>query len=350
MTANDIQQIIHDRTFPFPIGTIKLVETHISWVILTDEYVYKLKKPVDLGYLDYSTLDLRNKYCYEELRLNRRLARDIYIDVIPVKKCDDKIVIGGCEGKIIDYALLMRRMDESRQMDLLLQQNKVSENDIIVLAEILADFHTNAVVIPEGEDWKTLYREFENIRYVLPYLTSTFGQGAAEMITDSMSLANNTLYELRSRIHQRNTAGWVIDGHGDLHARNIILAEKPIVFDCIDFNEDFRKLDVLSEIAFLCMDLERFGAHDLSEVLTHHYFSLVPTLETTEDQQLFLYYKMYRANVLLKVHCTRAMAFTSGSKDWEISIENARSYLNMYRKYYGEMIGEVMNFYKMKAK
>lgn len=338
MIARDIQQFIDARALPYYPGKIRIVETHISWVILTDDYVYKIKKPVKFEYLDYSTPERRGFYCHEELRLNRRMVQDIYLDVLPVRKEGDKVTIKVGNGKIIDYALLMRRMNESRQMDLLLKQRQVTDAHILSLAKVIADFHRHTKVILEGENWKTLYQEFQNIHSVLGFISDVFGAKECQWISHSIQLAHTILHRLQQRIEERNRSGFVIDGHGDLHCRNIILEEKPVVFDCIDFNEDFRKLDILSEVAFLCMDLERYGAEDLSRLFVQKYFSLVDVLKTEEDQQLFLYYKMYRANVLLKVHATRALAASTDPKTLSAAIAEARSYFKMYQKYYLDLL------------
>jgi aminoglycoside phosphotransferase family enzyme len=338
MIARDIHQLIDERALPYAAGKIQIVETHISWVILTENYVYKIKKPVKYAYLDYSTKELRGFYCHEELRLNQRMVKDIYLDVLPVRKEGDKVTIKVGKGKIIDYALLMRRMNESRQMNLLLKQHRVTEAHILSLAKVIADFHRHARVIPEGENWTTLYQEFQNIHSVIDFISDIFGTEGCQWISHSIQLAHTILLRLQQRIEARNRSGYVIDGHGDLHCRNIILEEQPIVFDCIDFSEDFRKLDILSEVAFLCMDMERYGAENLSRLFVKEYFSLVDVLETEEDQQLFLYYKMYRANVLLKVHSSRALAASEDPENLSAAIAEARSYFKMYQKYYLDLL------------
>lgn len=341
MIASEINNIIENKALPFPAKKIDLVETHISWVIMTEEYVYKIKKPVTFDFLDYSTLDLRLFYCNEELRLNRRLVKNIYLDVLPVISENESVAIGNGKGEIIDYAVFMKRMDDSLQMDYLLKKQEVKPHNIIALADVLADFHLNAVTIPEGEDWLILFEEFKNIETVIDFVNEEFGSKSGNVLLEAIDMADNVLCHLQKRIALRNSLGFVIDGHGDLHCRNIIMDDPPIVFDCIDFNDDFRKLDILSEIAFLCMDIERFGADFLSHIFTEHYFSKVDCLQNEEDNLLFLYYKMYRANVLLKVHCLRAMDYSKKSKSIKNEIREAGSYYKMFRKYFEELKNKV---------
>ncbi len=163
MTRDQVNYIIDNKTFPYPTDGIKLIETHISWVILTDQYVYKIKKPIEFSFLNFSTLEKRKEYCEKEVKLNKRLVPEMYLEVLPIKKSNGKYHILDNQGTIIDYAVLMRRMDETKQLDLLLDHGTVKVASIIKLADVLVSFHQEAVIVPEGEDWRELYKEFEDI-------------------------------------------------------------------------------------------------------------------------------------------------------------------------------------------
>ncbi|MBT8184077.1 MAG: hypothetical protein KJN76_04495, partial [Eudoraea sp.] len=152
MTQDQVKYIIDNKAIPYPTEGIKLIETHISWVILTDQYVYKIKKPIKFSFLDFSTLVKRKEYCEKEVQLNKRLAPAMYLKVVPIKESKGKYGIHAKQGKIIDYAVLMQRMDETKQMDVLLSQGAVKRAAIIRLAEVLAGFHRAATIVPEGED------------------------------------------------------------------------------------------------------------------------------------------------------------------------------------------------------
>lgn len=254
----------------------ELVETHISWVLISDSIVYKIKKPVTFSFLDFSTIEKRKQYCEAEVRLNKRLTEDIYIDVHPIEQ----------SGSILDYAVRMHKVDRHLQMDVLLAENRISEDDIRRLAEKMVAFHQNTDIIYD-KDPLDIPKKFTDLR-----------DEAHHKIIDRAMACNDEFTRhhtdlLKSRVQD----GYIRDCHGDLHTRNIFLLKTPQPFDCIDFNDDIRQIDVLNEIAFLCMDLDAAGRQDLSTHFVTYYNELFPVMNTT----LFNYYKAYRANVRAKV-------------------------------------------------
>ena len=333
MKKSQIDQIIENGYLPFPSDRISLIETHISWLIIGEKYVYKIKKPVKLSFLDFSTLELRKFFCERELVLNRRFSPEMYLDVLPVQEIDNKIFIGKVGGIVKDYAVRMKKMDRTRQLDVLLKNGKVKLEDINKLAEVIAAFHHQAEVIPEGEDWKKLYHEFADLKSVSTILVQNYGKDVGDLITELCDQCYAFLYNMRGRIDERNKMGLVIDGHGDLHTRNIFLLDKPVLFDCIEFNDDFRKLDVLSEIAFLSIDLERFGRRDLSEILLRSYCNQYPAIENHPDEQLFHFYKIYRVNVMIKVHAIRLKEILSNGMDENYEKKLVRKYIDLMQDY-----------------
>ncbi len=339
MTQDQVNYIIDNKAIPYPTDEIKLIQTHISWVILTDQYVYKIKKPIEFSFLNFSTLEKRKEYCEKEVKLNKRLAPAMYLEVLPIKKSNGKYRILGNQGTIIDYAVLMRRMDETKQLDLLLDHGTVKAASIIKLADMLVSFHQGAAIVPEGEDWRELYKEFEDVVSVQNFLVKNFGKETGQLLEELNRWAYQFLNSIKERIDGRNRKGFVIDGHGDLHTRNIFLLDDPVIFDCIEFNDDFRKLDLLNEIAFLCMDLERFGRFDLSKIFSERYFSKIRCIENKTDEQIFCFYKLYRANVRLKVHAINAQAddITEDKRQREMALIS--QYLELYKRYYIDLKG-----------
>jgi hypothetical protein len=231
----------------------------------------------------------------------------------------------------------MKRMDESRQLDVLLEKREVEEAGIIRLAKVLTDFHRAAPRVAEVEDWQELYREFADILSVKHILQARFGKETGELLEAAVKWSSEFLYGLRSRIEERNREGFVIEGHGDLHCRNIFLLETPVIFDCIEFNEDFRKLDMLNEVAFLCMDLERFGRPDLANLFCEHYFSMIPCMTGKQDEQLFHFYKMHRANVRIKVHAISISGTGLPEADIQVELKQLQSYLRLFRQYFARL-------------
>ncbi len=330
MTARDISSLIAAGRFPSVPGEVLLRETHISWVLLTTEFAYKIKKPVRYSFLDFSTLEKRGYYCRRELELNRRLAPQMYLDVLPVRHDDSGWSIGVDKGEIADYALRMRRMDDSRQLDILLEKGKVGASEIEALADVLADFHLGAERVEQAEDWQELYTEFADVEQVAETLEAHVGIEAPARLRRINHHVHVFLRGNRSRIEARKAAGFVIDGHGDLHCRNIFMEHPPVVFDCIEFNDEFRILDLLSEVGFLCMDLERFGRADLAEVFCARYLSRVPCIENDTDRQLFQFYKLYRANVRLKVE---ALSLSGGDDTHTGGLARMEQYYQLFLAY-----------------
>ncbi len=307
MTSEQIQSIVSAGRFPGPKAPAKLVETHISWVILTPAFAFKIKKPVRFPFLDFSTLEKRAFYCREELRLNRRLAPDMYLDVLPISLAKNglpEICRADGGGTALDFAVSMKRMDDNRQMDKRLRQNAVTANEMEKLAEMLVRFHRSVVIKgSEVADNRGDNRaDFDDLFRLEKVAQQVFGKEAAQQFEQWRGQVGQFLDKHEKRLHQRAASGFWVEGHGDLHARNIfLLPEGPLVFDCIEFSPHFRRLDVLNELAFLCMDLDAGEHHELADVFIDAYCREWPCIESPEDEKLFLYFKAYRANVRLKV-------------------------------------------------
>lgn len=289
MTVEQIQQIISERRFPGRKQPAALRETHISWLIMTPEFVFKIKKPVKYSFLDFSTLERRAFYCREELHLNRRLAPDMYLDVLPVSLANDgKPEIGG-ENTPIDMALRMKRMDDSRQMDRLLEVNEVSASDMESLAKILAQFHRKVIIPGEEAPYEAgdNRSDFDDLFQLEQECIQLFGAGASESLADWRKSVDAFLARHEARLHARARSGFWVEGHGDLHSRNIfLLPEAPVVFDCIEFNPHFRKVDVLNDLAFLCMDLDAQGHPELAETFMEKYQAYWSCMPEPEDRAL----------------------------------------------------------------
>ena len=303
MTTEQLQSVLNAAAFPGATHPAELVETHISWVILTPDFAFKIKKPVAFGFLDFSTLEKRYHFCREEMRLNRRLAPDMYLDVLPVALVKGQATIGAAGPEVLDYALQMRRMDNNRQMDLLLAKHLVSAPQLHQLAAVLAAFHrqvrlTGPVVYHPGEHWA----DFAEIYRFGPDIERWLGPPARTRLQEWRDKLPAFLEQHSARLIERVRRGYWVDGHGDLHTRNIFLPESgPVVFDCIEFNPHFRQNDILNELAFLCMDLDVRQQPESGETFLQAYDKYWPLFPLPEDRLLFLFFKAYRASVRLKV-------------------------------------------------
>lgn len=331
MTTEQIKRLLSEGVFPEKTSQQKLIETHISWVILCDEFVYKIKKPVQYSFLDFSTPELRRFYCEREIKLNKRLSDHVYLEVSTIREYQHKIIIGGNEGTIIDYAVKMNKLDREKQMDQLLLRHLVTKDDIKKLAEKIASFHKNTNIIYQ-KDLQDIREKFNDLKAEKKYLAETLGTSYGRMIDDAIEFSDQFLNKNKKLIAERLSNGLYRDCHGDLHSRNIFLLPEPVPFDCIEFNDDFRQVDVLNEVAFLCMDLDAFDRRDLSELFLTYYNQFFPAMKTAEERNLFIYYKSYRANIRAKVNSLRA---GSAKTDHEKSkaLAAAEKYLSLMNRY-----------------
>jgi len=281
--------------FDHPVHSIQLIETHISWVLLTGEYVYKIKKPVDMGFLDFSTLEKRRFFCDEELRLNRRLAPQLYLEVITITGSPEHPKLKD-KGRPIEYAVKMKQFRDEALLARLVEQDRLTPKQIDRLAETIASFHSR-IDAAMADDNHGLPDEIQatvenNFRKILNLIQ---GMPPSKHIEEISDWCRDKFDRCRKTMQQRKADGFIRECHGDLHLENIVLLDgRPTPFDCIEFNEAFRWIDVISEIAFVVMDLEAKRHRSLAWRLLNRY------LEITGDYaglRLLRYYLVYRAMV-----------------------------------------------------
>lgn len=309
----NIEALLASENYDHPVPRPELLETHISWVILTGPYAYKIKKPINLGFLDFSTLAKRRHFCEEELRLNRRLAPDIYLEVIPIYGTPEAPRLHG-EGEVIDYAVKMRQFPQSAQLDRLLHTGLLKSEYLDAIAEQVAHFHLHiekAVAdTPYGEPeqvWQPVAENFTQIRE-----RETRAAPLAQL-TSLQKWSERSFAQFTPIFKQRKRDGFVRECHGDLHLRNIAWFDgKPIIFDCIEFNPALRWIDVMSDMAFLFMDLIDRGQSSLAYRVLDRY--LTHTGDYTGLSVLPFYF-VYRALVRAKVDRIRlSQSDISGSE------------------------------------
>lgn len=290
--------------YPHACDVIELIETHISWVLLTGEFVYKIKKPVDFGFLDFSTLARRRHCCEEELRLNRRFAPSLYVDVVTVTRTGSTIRIDA-RGDVIDYAVRMHQFPSAMQLDRRLADGALAPEAMADFAEALAHVHT---ALPRCDS----VREFGTAVAVWAPVAENFAQIAASVLRNELADAVGEVVQWSERQHaaltglmqRRRDEGFVRECHGDLHLANLVdLVDGVHAFDCIEFSEALRWIDVLSDVAFLVMDCLVRARTDLAYSFLNRY------LEVTGDYAgcaLLGYYQVYRSMVRAKVAALQA--------------------------------------------
>lgn len=334
MKREEIDRLIENWEFDGESASLELVETHISWVILSDNFAFKIKRPVKYSFVDFSTLRKRRHYCCEEIKLNSRLAPEMYISVLPVT---EKMLEGGAmddDDRIIDYMVKMERMDSEREMDRLLATKEVRKHEIEKLAEKIAGFHKRVRIIKNAFDTIDFQETFNDISGIKEYVKKELGLDYESIIKRSTGLSDSYLNSRRSYFNDRIIRNFRRNCHGDLNASNIFLYNDPVIFDCIDFNKKLRFIDVLNEIAFLCVDLDFYGFDELSEHFYNTYIEAYGAGESELSRQLFMYYKAYRANVRAKVTAISDMDDDGGEANKREAVKKYLDLLDRYQDTY----------------
>jgi len=310
-----VEKITHMLSQLHGVGVpqITLIETHISWVFLTGQLVYKIKKPVNLGFVDFSTLDRRHQFCREELRLNKRLAPDLYRDVVAITDDQGKLYING-NGAIIDYAVRLQQFDPGMQFDQLLENNQLTPEHIEAVATILANFHHKIATAsstaaplqhetpdPHGNPDTLHHATEDNYQHCRALLTDPVD---IENINRLSHWSNAEFRRIQAFLSTRQKTGFIRECHGDVHLGNIALYQHNVtVFDCIEFNADFRWIDVINEVSFLVMDLLSRKRQDYATLVLNTYLEITGDYEGLTSLR---YYLVYRAMVRAKVEIIRA--------------------------------------------
>ena len=302
-----IQTLLAPQAYPGDVSRVELVETHISWVLLAGEFAYKIKKPVKLPFLDFSTLALRHQSCLDELRLNRRLAPDIYLDVVSLNNSHQGPQWGGT-GDVLDYAVRMRRFDEAGRLDHVCERGELLPAHLSDLAGSLVAFHEAAAIAAPGtrfgEPTQVMAPMLDNFTDLFTMLKPPLDTDALARLTRLQTWTQAQFKQLAPLMQARKLGGRVRECHGDLHLANLVLINGSVrLFDCLEFNEDLRWIDVASDIAFPYIDLLEHGQPGLANWLLNE------VLSHSGDYQgapLLRFYAVYRCLVRAKVAAIRA--------------------------------------------
>lgn len=332
MSSLLISALQNAEIYPHPTHDIELIETHISWIILTGMYAYKIKKPVDFGFLDFTSLALRKQYCEAELSLNHRSAPDLYLGLVTISGTPDspKLSISAepqsSDEGIIEYAVRMQQFERGQLFSELCQRQQFHAKHVDALVEQVAEFHQDicqpdldrAYGLPE-QVYSPMQQNFSQISALLH--DNRLNQQPLQQLE---AWTESSYQRLKPLLLLRKQQGFVRNCHGDLHLGNITLFRQQVtLFDCIEFNEDFRWIDVISDIAFLVMDFEVNELNHFAQRFLNGY------LEHTGDYaglQLLQFYKVYRAIVRAKVALLSMQHQPLGS-------EQAAHYQAQYQRY-----------------
>ncbi|MEZ6061343.1 MAG: AAA family ATPase [Planctomycetaceae bacterium] len=323
-----IDGLTNPAVLPYPCNRVELVETHISWVLLTGQRAYKIKKPVDFGFVDFTTLERRRHFCEEEIRLNRRLAPDLYLGVVPVTGTIDQPRIGG-DGPVIDYAVEMKQFDQQQLLSHL-PLHVLSPSHIDNLADQCADFHQLAHVADATSRYGRPGQIMQPVRDNFELLCHA-DQSIHDLVETLRDHAEHEFRQLLPVFSDRKQSGMIRECHGDLHLGNMFLQDDRVtVFDAIDFNDDLRRIDIICDIAFAVMDFEDRGCPEIAARFLNRW------LERTGDYaglKVLPFYAAYRATVRAKIDAIRIHQPDLTQSDQRHLSNDCRGYLELARRF-----------------
>jgi aminoglycoside phosphotransferase family enzyme/predicted kinase len=328
-----VQQMLQPEFYPHPVETpIQLCQTHISFIFLTGDFAYKIKKSVNFGFLDYSTLEKRQYFCEQELRMNQALAPKLYLDVLPIFQQGNQFSFSTSSNQIVEYALKMRQFPQEDLLINRFQQEKLTLQQMKELGQVVAQFHlaapTNDYILEFGQVERVRHAIDQNFDQTTQYI----GIAQTQKQYDETLQFNQHFFEKRQALfNQRINNQWIRECHGDLHLKNICLFEDKItLFDRIEFNEEFRYVDVMYDVAFLVMDLEARGRIDLSHQFLNTYIEITGDWE---GLQILPFYLSRQAYVRAKVNSMMLDETTVSEEEKTGIIQEAKHYYKLAWQY-----------------
>jgi aminoglycoside phosphotransferase family enzyme/predicted kinase len=325
-----IQSLVKPGALPGNHTPAEVIQTQMSWVLLAGNFVYKIKKPVNLGYVDYTSLEKRRYFCQREIELNRRLCSEYYLGVVTVNLEGADYSIDG-RGEIVDYAVKMKRLPAEKMLDYLLEHDDPPVEMLEMVAEKIASFHkqaeTGPLIDPFGSIDTIRFNAEENFSQSKKYAGTVVHHDTLariEAFTLSFLESNEKLFS------ERVQNSHIRDCHGDLHSAHICFTDKLCIYDCIEFNDRFRYSDTASETAFLAMDLDHYGRADLAHAFISHYLKITADAQT---ETLIRFYKCYRAMIRAKVNCFKLDDPYINNRERELSADTARLYFDLAESY-----------------
>ena len=314
-----IKALLEPGAYPERPQSVELIQTHISYILLTPRNAYKIKKPVDFGFLDFTTLERRKHFCEEEIRLNQRLTEGIYLKVVPIVETEEGgfLLIDSARApkavKPIDYAVMMTRFDEDTTLRALILKDRADAGLIRRIARRIAAFHKEAETNEHISEFGALEiiekNSKENFSQTVEFIGPILSKIKFDQIKES---STGFIKENASLFARRIENGFIKDCHGDIHSEHICVTDKINIIDCIEFNERFRFSDVVSDLAFLSMDLDFFSRGDLSRTLEEEYFKKT---NDSDGKALIGFYKSYRAYVRGKIECFKLLEAEVEARD-----------------------------------
>ena len=315
--------------YPHPVSKLERRDTHISAVFLTGDFVYKLKKPIDFGFLDYTGLETRRRMCELEVRLNQRLSHGVYMAVVPLSRVGDGFHPGD-SGEVVEYAVKMKQLPDEASLSNLIVSGTIGSDRMFLLGSRLAEFYAaserNEQIDRYGSREVVEFNIEENFRQLAPFVGELLVEDRFDFVKES---SRGFLRDRGSLFQRRIAEGRICDGHGDLRAEHVYFLDQIQIIDCIEFNERFRYGDTAVDLAFLHMDVERLGGADLSLAVLNGY------TELSRDYGIYTlldFYSCYRAVVKMKISCLSMAELAEGPRK-RLMERRAVEYLGLAFRY-----------------
>ncbi|MFC1863380.1 gluconokinase [Thermodesulfobacteriota bacterium] len=330
--ASIIDDLQKPNSLPDPTETVFFIQTHISMVFVADNFVYKVKKPVDFGFLDFSTIEKRKHFCNQEIVLNSRFSNSIYLSVLPVRFNGKVHFLGEGRGEVVDYAVKMKRIPDFALMKSFFERDELNEGHLGAIARAIAGFHEKALQSKEidnfGDPDVFKFTTDENFEQTEKYIGITISGNSYNILkqwTDRFFQKNRDLFYKRISLKR------IKDCHGDLHMEHICLSDPVSMIDCIEFNDRLRYTDTLADIGFLLMDLEYRGGKGFADVLWEKYSRIA---KEDRMEPMLTFYKIYRAYVRGKINSFQV-------DDLQITMDKKEIANNTAKKYFKLALGYI---------
>ena len=323
------RSMAHPAFYPHRVLKLERRDTHISVVFLTGDFAYKLKKPIDFGFLDYQGLKTRRMMCELEVKLNQRMSRDVYLGVVPLSRKGGDFFFGD-SGEVVEYAVKMKQLPDDASLSHLIMLGKVTPDRMLRLGRRLAEFYAAAErgdrIDLYGDPHVIEFNTEENFRQLDPFVGRLLDKERFDFV---MECSRGFLRDWGLLFERRVKEGRICDGHGDLRAEHVYFLDEIQIIDCIEFNERFRYGDTAVDLAFLHMDVERLAGGDLSMAILNGY------TESSRDYDIYAlldFYSCYRAIVKMKISCLSETGLEEGARRREMQ-SRAAQYLGLAFRY-----------------
>lgn len=326
-----VQALFKPAAYQHPVRRVELIQTHISYVFLTNEYVYKIKKPVDFGFLNYSTLGKRRYYCHQEVKLNSLLCEDTYLGVVPIRQRGKQFIVGGKEGRVVEYAVWMRRLPEARMLNRLIERGEATKQMVERVAEKLVPFHqqtseTSPAIARYG-DWAIRYNHSENVEQWTPYVGRTL---TPEQHAICIAYAEAFFVRKSDVLERRVNQLRIRRTHADLRSDALCIENGICIFDAVEFNRRINLLDIARDVGFLQMDLQYRERPDLAEAFVRRYQKVA---DDPDLREVLPFYAYYSACVRGKVENFLLDTPSIPAKEKKAAAERSRRYFELACEY-----------------